>query len=283
MAEETVIFVHVPRTAGTTLHWIIDRQYSRGSDYWLRRGSPELEDLKRMSAARRAEIRMLRGHFPFGVHEHIPGPATYFTVLREPIERVVSFYYYVRRRRQHPDHEAILADGITLQQYVESRVTLETNNFTTRQVSGNWRSGPGPPCTEETLALAKRILAERFAVVGLTERFDETVLLLKRRFGWRNVFYQRHNVTSARPAPASLPAEALAVLREHNQLDLDLYAFAQELFDRQVDAQGPEFAGAVRRFRIVNRQLQLGLWAWQKARQVSVRVWLRTVWERLGL
>jgi hypothetical protein len=110
-----------------------------------------------------------------------------------------------------------------------------------------------------------------------------TVLLQKRRFGWRNVFSRRHNANPTRPELASIPAEVLAVLREHNQFDLDLYAFAEELFERQVEAQGPEFARAVRRFRAVNRYAWPGLWVWEKARQVSVHVWLRTVWKRLGL
>jgi hypothetical protein len=280
--EETVIFLHVPKTAGTSLHWIIDRQYPRRSDYWLTRDNLDLDKLKGMSTARRAEIRMLRGHFWYGVHEYIPRPTTYFTVLREPIDRVISFYYNKRRLRQYPDRDAILAQEMSLQAYVQSRVTLQTNNFATRMISGSWGT-PEQRCDEETLAQAKKNLAERFAVVGLTERFDETILLLKRRFGWRNVFYLRHNVNPLRPELASIPGEVLGLLREHNQLDLELYAFAKELFKRQVGVQGNEFAREVQRFRVMNRYVQPGLWVWESARKVSVRVWLRAVWKYLKL
>jgi hypothetical protein len=277
MTKETVIFLHVPRTAGTTLHRIIDRQYDKRADCWIGRDIPDVRAFRQMNAVRRAEIRMLRGHIPFGVHECIPGSAIYFTVLREPVERVISFYYFVRREPKHYAHRALLVKGMTLRRYVESRMTLMTGNFATYMISGTWGHTPHEPCTEKTLALAKRNIAEHFAVVGLTERFDETLLLLRRRFGWRTLLYRQLNVTPGRPVQASLPVETLAVLREHNQFDLELYAHAKQLFGRQIAAQGPGFLHAVQRFRAANRLMQALLWGHETLRKVSVRAWMRKV------
>ncbi len=277
MHNETVIFLHIPKTAGTTLHRIIDRQYRQEERHFIDRHDVGIEEFKSLSRARRAEIRMLRGHIPFGLHEYIPGPATYFTMLREPVERVISYYYFVRRDRRHYLHDYANARGTTLQRYVESRVSLQTDNFQTRIVSGIWTQVGFGECSEATLALAKRNLAEHFAVVGLTKRFDETLMLLKRRFAWRNVFYKRHNVTQGRPRQESLSAETLAVLREHNQLDLELYAYAQALFATQIREQGARFARAVRTFQNVNRLLHPLICAYWEARKVSVRTLLRKV------
>ena len=44
---------------------------------------------------------MATGHVFYGVHEHIPQPTEYITVLREPIARVVSMYNHVLRRPEH--------------------------------------------------------------------------------------------------------------------------------------------------------------------------------------
>jgi hypothetical protein len=58
---------------------------------------------------------------------------------------------------------------------------------------------PGPPgdsiSEAETLERAIRNLRS-CAVVGLTERFDETLLIAKKTFGWRMPFYENFNVTS---------------------------------------------------------------------------------------
>ncbi len=279
MTNETVIFCHVPRTAGTTLNRIIERQYDPQENYWIGRDSPDDRELRAMSPERRKQIRMLRGHFPFGLHECFSGPSAYFTLLREPIERVISFYFFVRREPEHYAHEALLAKDMTLQRYVESRQTPITSNFATRMLSGTWAGKPDEPCDEDTLALAKRNLDEQFTVVGLTERFDETLLLLKQRFGWGNVCYRQHNVTRSRPARETLSAETLAVLHEHNRLDLALYDHAKVLFERQVTAAGPGFATIVRRFRLVNRLAQPLLWGYETVREASVRAWIR---EKLG-
>ena len=55
---------------------------------------------------------------------------------------------------------------------------------------------PPPPLTEGDLAQAKRNL-DRFLVVGLTERFDESFILIRRALGWRLPMYERHNVSKA--------------------------------------------------------------------------------------
>jgi hypothetical protein len=275
MHNETVIFLHIPRTAGTTLHRIIDRQYRQEECHWIDRHNVGIEEFKNLPPARRAEIRMLRGHMPFGLHKYIPGPSTYFTLLRDPVERVVSYYYFVRRDPQHYLHDYALVQGMTLKRYIESQVSLATDNCQTRIISGVWDTLPHDECTEATLASAKRNLAEHFTVVGLTERFDETLMLLKQRFAWQNVFYQRQNVTWGRPGQESLPAETLAVVRERNQLDLRLYTYAEALFAAQIRNQGTRFAVATRRFQIANRWLKPLIRAYLEARKISVRTLLR--------
>ncbi len=275
MHNETVIYLHIPKTAGTTLHRIIDRQYQAEESHFIHRHDVGIEEFKALSPERRARIRMLRGHIPFGLHRYIPWPATYITMLRDPIERLISYYFFVRRCPEHYLHDYALAQGMTLRRYVESRVSLATDNFQTRIISGAWTNVGYGECNESTLALAKRNLAQHFAVVGLAERFDETLLLLKRRFGWGDVFYTRRNVTEGRPRQESLPAQTLAVLRQHNRLDLELYRYAEALFVAQVRGQGARFVIEGQAFHAVNRWAQPLRRGYSKARAFSLRMWLR--------
>lgn len=279
MADETIIFVHIPRTAGTTLHTILDRQYRREQIYSTNptpdRPSASVDEFKRLSAAQIAQIRLLRGHLPFGLHEFIAGPSVYFTLLREPVERVISYYYYIRREPLHYLHDYTLMQGMTLKRCIESRVSLSTDNFQTRMLSGFWDQGAYGGCTHETLELAKENLRERFRVVGLTERFDETLLLLKKEFGWGNIFYVRQNVTHGRPEPSKLPPDALSTIRNDNQLDAELYQYAQTLFETQIQQQGASFSQELASFRQRNRLLQPLLRAYAEMRRYSVRASLR--------
>ena len=278
MHDGTAIFVHIPKTAGTTIHRIIDRQYPAQARYWIVRHNVGVEEFKGLSPDRRAQVRMVRGHIPYGLHEYVPGPVAYFTILREPIERLISYYYFVQREPEHYLHDYANTQGVTLKRYLESRVSLQTDNYQTRLISGIWTDVGYGECDQETLALAKHNLDEHFGVVGLTERFDETLLLLKRTFDWKDVFYRRQNVTQDRPQRQELSAETLAVLREHNRLDLELYTYAETLFERQVRQQGASFPLAVRTFQAVNRCLHPLLGVYEQTRKFSARAWLR--WNR---
>jgi hypothetical protein len=257
-SEQAVIFLHIPKTAGTTLHRIIERHYRPEHRYSVGFSEDEsVTELAQLSEERRAQIRMLRGHFGFGVHRYLPGPSSYITVLRDPVERVVSYYYYIRRMPHHYLHDRITSPEVSLQEFVESKQHVMTNNAQTRFLSGVWL---GPffgdkfgETTEEMLDLAKRNLRDSFAAVGFVERFDETLLLFGNVLGWRNLYYTRQNVGSGRPRRDKLHPATLEAIVEANQLDFELYRHATHLFEEQVRQQNALFSLEVRLFRLVNR------------------------------
>jgi hypothetical protein len=260
MQNETVIFLHIPKTAGTTLRRIIDKQYRPqeiySTDPTPLQPSVSLEAFKQLSTTERAHIRLLRGHLPFGVHTFVPGPSTYFTVLRDPVERVLSYYYFARRFSPHTLRQHGNDPAMTLPRFVESRESIKTRNLQTRLLAGIGRRRVSKKDDDEILALAKKNLQEAFTVVGLTERFDETLLLLKNAFHWRHIFYVKLNVTKRRPASHTTPPEIRQVIRADNQLDLELHRYALELFEEQIQRQGTAFAEQLRRFQLRNRVLQ---------------------------
>jgi hypothetical protein len=121
---------------------------------------------------------------------------------------------------------------LSLKEAIERRVNVMLNDAQTRLLSGAWGEVPFGELTADHLAQAKRNLAQ-CTVVGLTERFDESLLLMQRAFGWGDISYQRANVTQGRPKKESLDAATLAVIRQAHPLDLALYDYAQQLFAEQ--------------------------------------------------
>src|SRR5262249_36225491 len=85
--------------------------------------------------------------------------------------------------------------------------------------------------TPSMLDRAKSNLA-RFAVVGLTERFEESLILLHRVFRWPLHRLPAHNVGADRPHRADVGKEALKAIEDRNRYDRDLYRYACELFER---------------------------------------------------
>jgi hypothetical protein len=174
---------------------------------------------------------VFQGHMPFGLHTRLPQPATYLTVLRDPIDRGISEYYYALSRVVHPDHRKM--KELTIEEYIQATPHA---NVQTKLIAGQ---DPGydffaGECTSATLATAKENLLTHFSLVGLTERFEETLALAKAIFGWQVKNYASFNVTKGRPRKDDVPEDIRQAIAERYQYDVALYAFAQELFEQNL-------------------------------------------------
>ena len=192
-----LLFLHIPKAGGTTLYRIIERQYKRNEIYSISRGKPYkyIEDLINFPKIQKKKYKAIEGHMRFGLHEFLPQPCTYITILRNPIERVISTYNYIFQIRGHYLYEPLKSQNFDLKKLVASRISYEFDNFQTRLLFGNHNNIELGECSREMLENAKKNLQKHFTVVGLTERFDETLLLMKRALGWNRIYYIRQNVT----------------------------------------------------------------------------------------
>jgi len=70
--------------------------------------------------------------------------------------------------------------------------------------------------------------------VGLLERFEESLALMKLRFGWTLKNYSSFNVTRTRANKRDLPTSTLDLIAERNSFDIALYQCAAKLFQDAV-------------------------------------------------
>src|SRR5438093_10480389 len=101
------------------------------------------------------------------------------------------------------------------------------------------------PCTEECCANAKEYL-QYISLVELTERFEESLALMKLRFGWQLESYSSFNVTRTRPKTRDLLQSTLDLIAERNRFDIELYECAAKLFAQAIDNRASEVAGVLR-------------------------------------
>jgi Galactose-3-O-sulfotransferase len=112
------------------------------------------------------------------------------------------------------------------------------NNAQVRLLGGDLHV-PGREASPRLLERAKRNLEEYFAVVGLRERFEESVVLMRHAFGWDWPFIEHYNATHERPSIDAVSPATRELIAEHNALDLELYEFGRELFEQQLRRYGP--------------------------------------------
>ena len=233
-SNDTLIFIHLYKTGGTTLNRIIEWEYKMSKicsvepTWW----QWSYQRITRWSPGRLNKMEVFKGHMPFGLHRLLPRPANYVTVLREPVERAISDYYFARRFKPHRHHRAALQ--LSLEEFFLQK---HEHNLQSRILAGPNSHELFPSvCDAGTLAAAKDNLARRFIVVGLTERFDETLALLKVLLGWQVRRYRSFRVADNRVARHQVAAKTLALIRERERFDIALYDYASSLFDKAIAA-----------------------------------------------
>jgi carbon monoxide dehydrogenase subunit G len=228
-----LVFVHIRKTAGKTLRQILYRQYGRGHTRLVRNYfvAPEtsLNVVEGLAAEPPPELGVVHGHILFWPDIEWPERTQFLTILRDPVERAISHYFWLRAR--NPRFKKTLEQAIT-----EGAIH---DNLQTRVLAASMP--PFGESTDEMLEDALRSL-DRLTVIGLTERFDESLVLATRTLGWRRMLYRRENVTPDRKPQESIQPRVIDLVKRYNTLDIELYRRASERFEREIEAQGDGFA-----------------------------------------
>src|SRR5262249_44721920 len=99
-------------------------------------------------------------------------------------------------------------------------------------------------------------LRRSFAVVGVTERFDETLIVLKRAFGWtKDLLYYPKNTNPDRPPIDSIPQATRDAILGWNELDRELYRFANSMLDELIASQNGGFWEELEELRVRKQAL----------------------------
>lgn len=258
-AQSPLIFMHIPKTGGMsmftafTAHWgthIAD----------LYNVSPRNAPLAQQALQDPAKA-LFCGHYAFGLHQWMTRPAYYASVLREPVARLESLYHYclpilnVHRKRLQElggDLARLAAQPRISDFYLDfgpwltgeptpeaffASPSAELDNGMVRRFSG---FGMNPaPCPASALAQAKQNIEASFSVVGLLERYPETLQLMAQTFGLPDLNAHHVNANKEKANKAPLSEGILQKIRDMNQLDLALYDWVCARFDSQLAQPRP--------------------------------------------
>jgi hypothetical protein len=197
------------------------------------------DTFKSLSLEQRMKYRVIVGHTAFylRLHEYMSQPCTYITIIREPIDRIISHYYFVIQTPHHYLHKKVVSQNMSLKDYVLANLSPELDNGQTKLLATDDGMVKYGQYTEELLEIAKDNILKYFSVIGVLDRFDAFLMLLRRTFGWEISHYVKENVTINRPNKNELAEDTLSVLEEHNQLDIRLYKFVRERMDNLTTPQ----------------------------------------------
>ena len=254
--KDLFIHLHIPKTGGTTLRDIIQRQYRSEKILMI----PKLEEseniLKEVSTSQINQLKLIQGHLKYGIHNHFHRRAKYFAIIRDPINRVLSTYYYVLSQKNNPQNLSTSNNQMTIYDYVQSGVNPFLINGQTQLISGKTGNIDNPIIeSEELFSLAKENIENDFLFLGITEMFDETILILKNMLGWHMPYYSIANRTKKKPNYDAVNPTIISFIKEHNQLDIKLYNITKTSLLNRIAEENDIFQNRINKFKKINRLL----------------------------
>lgn len=87
-----IIFLHIPKTAGQSVHAALVDAFGKDAVCPARVN----DQLRKMTITELNRYQVFSGHFDWSMLDCIKGPKYVFTILREPMDRILSFYFFLR-------------------------------------------------------------------------------------------------------------------------------------------------------------------------------------------
>ncbi|HVT30375.1 MAG TPA: sulfotransferase family 2 domain-containing protein [Lacipirellulaceae bacterium] len=240
-----MLFLHIPKTAGTSFLLMLQNTFGdnrvrrfRDVDEHIQQRLDEIidADLDDTSSS------CLAGHFPIHLFRPHLSRFQIFTILRDPIERVLSLYRFLKSGDPAEPERLGLSPNFSLAEFLSSsnpelygqvrngmvRMLCGDGHFSDAERSEFWE------IETDTTALAAAVANLDNMDFGLTEQMDQSLALARSSWDIPYVLREyRENETSEETFPALSDVNRIVRL---NMLDIALYARARALFRHRCGA-----------------------------------------------
>jgi len=235
--HKTLVFYHIPKTAGTTWRSILYKQYGEGEvcpiynnhDYYY-----SLAAYKKHTPERKIGYKALMGHFGLEILKSLPKSSKPLqaTFLRHPQDRCLSFYNHLLNHQRK-------GESLSISDFLLAK-EVGFDNHQVRVLSGGAGFGK---ISESDLQKAKNWI-DQSAFVGLTDLFQESYALAVIQLGWHVTPYASRNFGIGKPVQAltNVTEQDLILLAKHNTYDEKLYQYSRQVVLHRIEAMQRVFS-----------------------------------------
>ena len=222
---QPLVMLHIPKTGGTSVQRIFRSWFGDGlvEHYFdeSRNAMPTRHDLAMVHFPERPVV--VYGHFNrlrgFGVDDYYPQVTQFITILRDPFDRAISLYFFVRQNSQQGAGWWKSSDPATM---------------TLREFLAQKEEGPLPTFSPIPLTLDnfEEVIEASFVEVGIMEKLDES---LRRIAHSLHVHYDSSMLTIENRTARNqeIPHELRESFMRRHPLEYAIYNYVASKFDQK--------------------------------------------------
>jgi len=202
-----IIFMHIPKTAGTSFRTAarnfykpgnILRDYGKDSDVTSQEIKQFFYKNKDIAKLREASLsyKLITGHYPAAKYKNIFTDAPVVTFLRDPVERVVSEYHH-------------LCNNIGLK--------CSLRDFYLKKVYQNRQA-----------QLLEGVPFSEMGFVGVTDLFEISLALFNNKYGTNLEYLEMNKGKYTANKKPSISQDEIEEITHLNKVDIELYQLAKD-------------------------------------------------------
>eukprot|EP01103_Thecamoeba_quadrilineata_P003163 TRINITY_DN12971_c0_g1_i1.p1 TRINITY_DN12971_c0_g1~~TRINITY_DN12971_c0_g1_i1.p1 ORF type:complete len:370 (-),score=33.13 TRINITY_DN12971_c0_g1_i1:144-1187(-) len=234
----TIYFLHIQKTGGSTIRELVRLNEPRAVKAWigwLNYTHLTTNDLVRYNQIQKKidKAPVIMGHFLFGIERLTSSMiARYFTIVRNPTDRLVSLYYWHKHIMKEVDPKLISFRTFIMTE----RKRFLIDNHMTRVLCGPeaFFKSDGQLTSSDVLCATKNL--KSMETILVLEEFRASMQLVEKVFGWKKLNPTNQKVVTSVTGGLNgsfISREDIGFIKRYIKYDHKVYQVAMNMFCQQ--------------------------------------------------
>ncbi len=223
--DAKIIFNHIPKAGGSSLYFFFQDLFGEDKVFRAKTRNVETEivTMEDLSDEDKKKHILFQGHFKYGYHKLFDQKCFYFGIIRDPVERIVSNYYYTKSKGVKKAKE--YANSVTLEEFFENRVQDAGERL-------GWMQTEFLTGTDK-ISKAKPIIQNEYFLCCTTKQLNSCQILLASVYSDKKMKAMKRNVSGSDEKSGEVLDQLKEKYKDLFEVDYKMLRFIRNFYNER--------------------------------------------------